>query len=93
PLGNAEATNQCPDYVFYVAETLLVVDHQTESCQLQATLFVDGSEKAALETRIAEISAQCAAPKLLPSAKQIADVTVEPSVSDADFCQTVRDLK
>ncbi|KJY84868.1 anthranilate synthase component I [Vibrio galatheae] len=93
PLGDAKATNQCPDYVFYVAETLLVVDHQTESCQLQATLFGDDSEKTVLNHRIAEISSQCAAPKPLPSATKVADLTVQPSVSDDDFCQIVRDLK
>ncbi|MGR5238144.1 anthranilate synthase component 1 [Vibrio alfacsensis] len=93
PLGNAQTTNQCPDYVFYVAETLLVVDHQTESCQLQATLFVDDSQKETLERRIVEISAQCTSPKHLPRAKELTDVTVQPSVSDQDFCQIVRDLK
>lgn len=93
PLGDAVATNQCPDYVFYVAETLLVVDHQTESCQLQATLFVDGSQKAALESRIEDIRAQCTSPKRLPDATQVANITAQPSVSDQDFCQIVRDLK
>lgn len=93
PLGDAVATNQCPDYVFYVAETLLVVDHQTESCQLQATLFVDGSQKAALESRIEDIRAQCTSPKRRPDATQVANITAQPSVSDPDFCQIVRDLK
>nr|WP_321384734.1 anthranilate synthase component 1 [uncultured Vibrio sp.] len=93
PLGHADATNQCPDYVFYVAETLLVVDHQTESCHLQATLFIDDSQQATLETRIAEISAQCGAPKHLPDAAKLTDVEAQPSISDEDFCQIVSDLK
>ncbi|MGR5529843.1 anthranilate synthase component 1 [Vibrio alfacsensis] len=93
PLGHAEATNQCPDYVFYVAETLLVVDHQTESCHLQATLFVDNSQKSALEARIEEISTLCIAPKLLPSATQLENVQAQPNIADLDFCQIVRDLK
>ncbi|GEM74616.1 anthranilate synthase component 1 [Vibrio sagamiensis] len=93
PLGQAEVTNLCPDYVFYVAETLLIIDHQTESCQLQATLFVDDSEKAVIEARVTEIKAHCSTPKNLPSAEQITSVNVQPSVSDADFCQIVRDLK
>ena len=93
PLGNADTTNQCPDYVFYVAETLLVVDHQTESCQLQATLFVDDSQKETLETRIKEITQQCASPKSLPQAVQLESVNIETSISDEGYCQIVRDLK
>ncbi|MBE4617411.1 anthranilate synthase component 1 [Vibrio navarrensis] len=93
PLGPASATNQCPDYVFYVAETLLVVDHQTESCQLQATLFANSEQKSVLETRIEQISTLCAAPKILPQAVKLAQVDVTPSVSDEAFCQIVRDLK
>ncbi|EPF2927393.1 anthranilate synthase component 1 [Vibrio navarrensis] len=93
PLGPTSATNQCPDYVFYVAETLLVVDHQTESCHLQATLFANSEQKSELETRIEQISTLCAAPKILPQAVKLAQVDATPSVSDEAFCQIVRDLK
>ncbi|MGF1910912.1 anthranilate synthase component 1 [Vibrio kasasachensis] len=93
PLGSAKATNQCPDYVFYVAETLLVVDHQTQSCQLQATRFDAQSSAAAIEKRLLEISQACSAPKLLPAAEKVDNLEPMVSVSDADFCQTVRDLK
>ncbi|KYN84004.1 anthranilate synthase [Vibrio cidicii] len=93
PLGPASATNQCPDYVFYVAETLLVVDHQTESCHLQATLFANSEQKSVLETRIEQISTLCADPKTLPQAVKLAQVDATPSVSDEAFCQIVRDLK
>ncbi len=30
-IGNVESNSKCPDYVFYVAETLLVIDHQTKT--------------------------------------------------------------
>lgn len=93
PLGDAKVTNQCPDYVFYVAETLLIVDHQTQSCLLQATRFDSSSCTAAIEKRLVEIAYACGDPKTLPMATQLDDVTVTPSVSDQDFCQTVRDLK
>ncbi len=93
PLGDAKATNQCPDYVFYVAETLLVVDHQHETCDLQATMFAGYSETETLKARLAEISQQCAELKELPQAVRVEDVTATPSVSDEDFCQTVTDLK
>ncbi|MEF1254830.1 anthranilate synthase component 1 [Vibrio sp. M260112] len=93
PLGDAEATNQCPDYVFYVAETLLVVDHQKQSCELQATLFADTSNPTQLEQRLDSIRQQCAELKPLPKATLVSDTTATPSISDQDFCQIVRDLK
>lgn len=93
PLGDATQANQCPDYVFYVAETLLVVDHQRESCELQATLFANESEAPTLRARLEAIKTQCQALKPLPEAKKLAQVDAVPSVSDDDFCQTVRDLK
>ncbi|OAJ92042.1 anthranilate synthase component 1 [Vibrio bivalvicida] len=93
PLGDAAQSNQCPDYVFYVAETLLVIDHQKQSCELQAALFVTDACKPELTARIEEISAACADLKTLPKAVPVADTHAEPSISDTDFCQIVRDLK
>ena len=93
PLGDAAQSNQCPDYVFYVAETLLVVDHQKQSCELQAALFATDACKPELTTRIEEITAACANLKTLPKAVPVADTHAEPSISDTDFCQIVRDLK
>jgi len=31
--------NQCPDYVFYLAEELLVIDHETQQCQIYSCIF------------------------------------------------------
>ena len=38
-LPHVERKNNCPDYCFYLAETLLVFDHQNKTGQLQASLF------------------------------------------------------
>ncbi len=92
PLGSAHVSNQCPDYVFYVAETLLVVDHQHRSCDLQASVF-SPEQKNVLQQRLQEIQTQCGNLKHLPQATQLSEVDAIPSVSDDDFCQTVNDLK
>jgi anthranilate synthase component 1 len=34
-----ESDTACPDYCFYLAETLLVIDHQTKNTRIQASLF------------------------------------------------------
>ncbi|WGW01605.1 anthranilate synthase component 1 [Vibrio sp. YMD68] len=94
PLGEAESTNQCPDYVFYVAETLLRFDHQTEQGHLHASNFSqDPKVKAQLEQRLTEITTQCQQPPTEVRAQKLAKVDVVPSISDDVFCQTVRDLK
>ncbi|MFA0439765.1 anthranilate synthase component I [Vibrio sp. 10N.286.49.C2] len=94
PLGDATQSNQCPDYVFYVAESLLVVDHQKKSCELQTTLFNhDDDELARIRKRMSDISTQCDNLKALPTAIKVTDNQEVASVSDEDFCQTVRDLK
>ncbi|MDA0147366.1 anthranilate synthase component 1 [Vibrio sp. LaRot3] len=93
PLGDAQATNQCPDYVFYVAETLLVVDHQAQSCSLQATRFTENASAEPLKQRLNEIDLACQQPKALPEPQKLTDVTAVPSIADQDFCEIVRDLK
>ncbi|HGF7363650.1 TPA: anthranilate synthase component 1 [Vibrio cholerae] len=94
PLGEAPADNQCPDYVFYVAETLMVIDHQRETCQLQATQFQPGDAlHSQLKSRMREIRAQVNQKLPLPSAQSLSDVEVTTNISDAAFCDIVRDLK
>ncbi|MGR5286193.1 anthranilate synthase component 1 [Vibrio maritimus] len=94
PLGDADKANQCPDFVFYVAESLLIVDHQKESCDLQTTLFNhDDAELARIRGRITEISQQCKNLKMVPAATKVAGIEEDVSISDEDFCQIVRDLK
>ncbi|MDB1123662.1 anthranilate synthase component 1 [Vibrio algarum] len=94
PLGNAAQTNKCPDYVFYLAETLMVIDHQKQSCFVQGSVF-DGSEKTVhqIEQRLTEISSHCEDPAPLRDTVKLKECEAVPSVSDQDFCQTVRDLK
>lgn len=94
PLGEVLSSNHCPDYVFYVAETLLIIDHQAQSCQLQATLFNPEIEtKAALEIRSTDIAARCQSVPTLPSAKQLDRVDIDTNISDEDYCAIVSKMK
>ncbi len=49
----AEGDNDCPDFVFYLAETLLTVDHQTRETQLIGSVF-SGSDVAQQYFRVAQ---------------------------------------
>ncbi len=94
PLGEAEEVNHCPDYVFYLAETLMVIDHQTQSCTLQGSLF-DATPQTtqAMQARVAEIAAHSEDPAPLKESIKLGSCEATPSMSDADFCQIVRNLK
>ncbi len=94
PLGKVKAINQCPDYVFYLAETLMVIDHQEKSCIVQGTSF-DGStqSKAQLTQRLSEISTLSDQPAELRDSVKLERCDATPSVSDDDFCRIVTDLK
>jgi anthranilate synthase component I len=94
PLGEASVNNQCPDFVFYVAETLMVIDHEKSVCQVQATVFNPTDQRVLqLESRLADIAKQCSIPKSLPAAHIVPDVSVSASIADDSFCDIVRDLK
>jgi anthranilate synthase component 1 len=47
-----EHDRRCPDYCFYLAETLLVIDHQKRHTRIQVSLFTPMLTKNASEQRI-----------------------------------------
>ncbi len=50
---------QCPDYCFYLAETLMVIDHQKKTTRIQASLFTENqTERQRLTHRIAQLVTQ-----------------------------------
>jgi len=93
-----QSVNQTPDYLFYVAETLLTVDHQRRQCRLLASVF--GGENATpsyfdasrrLNQRKQQIEA-AAGDYPFGRASAVAD-EVQVDVSDSAFCQQVERLK
>lgn len=96
PLPGVQQDNRCPDYLFYIAETLLVIDHQRRKGKLQATLF-GGDEYTSsyfeLSRRLQHIKEACLEPMPLPAAELLDECEPVASVSDEDFCQQVVDLK
>lgn len=94
PLGEVAGKNKCPDYVFYVAETLMIVDHQSQSCQIQGTLFnpVTSTEEK-VTARLRQITQQCQDLKDLPKVPPLSSADVTSSISDQAYCDIVEDLK
>lgn len=44
-LPDVEHQNQCPDLCFYLAETLMFIDHQSKQSHLQVSLFTQNQEE------------------------------------------------
>jgi anthranilate synthase component 1 len=96
PVPNA--SNDCPDYLFYLAETLLLIDHQTQSGEIishEFALQANGQNpqiSQTLESRVQQLRVLCEMPLQAPELVPIdAEETV--NISDASFKQTVIDLK
>ena len=50
---------RCPDFCFYLAETLLVLDHQRGTARLQASVFSEqASEAQRLQQRLEQLQAE-----------------------------------
>lgn len=58
-LPSLSQQQRCPDYCFYLAETLLILDHQQRRTHLQASLFTpDEAERQRLNQRLQQIAQQ-----------------------------------
>ncbi|TCI01817.1 anthranilate synthase component 1 [Corallincola luteus] len=95
----ADGENNCPDYLFYLSETLIVIDHQTQQSEITGCVFGgDGaSEQFYLKTRRIE-SLKEQLTKFNPSqlsskVAESAAIDVTTDTSDEQFCQQVETLK
>ena len=94
PLGAASRIDNCPDYVFYLAETLVTVDHQANTCDVQASLFInDTNERERLQQRVADIVKHCEKTMPLPAAASVTNLELKYSLSDVEFSELVSELK
>ncbi len=55
-----EGSNDCPDYCFYVAETLITIDHIERTTQLIACIFGGDSDESRVEDRYHRLSERLA---------------------------------
>ncbi|NMH66087.1 anthranilate synthase component 1 [Shewanella salipaludis] len=87
----ANADNDCPDYLFYLAETLILVDHQTREAEIVSHGFHPAAD-AILAERLARL--QKDSQTLMPVA-QLKPVTdeVRVNIDDERFKQKVDELK
>lgn len=93
-LPQLQAVQRCPDYCFYLAETLLVLNHQTQHARLQASLFTDSeAEFSRLEKRLADIQFQLKQPMPNIQAPEISDMTLSCDQDDRQYGAVVEKMK
>ncbi len=85
---------RCPDYCFYLAETLLVIDHQQQTARLQASLFTSSpTEFIRLQSRIEQLHGQMLQPASALPVQSVDGMTLSVSQSDEEYCQVVRRMQ
>ncbi|ANI29188.1 anthranilate synthase component I [Yersinia entomophaga] len=85
---------RCPDFCFYLAETLLVLDHQNRTARLQASLFTpDTEEQYRLQQRLKQLVQQMQqVPQPIP-AVSVPEMALNCNQSDEEYCQVVSGLQ
>lgn len=98
-----QGENTCPDYVFYLAETLIVIDHERRSSEIIGNVFSGPNQQKCyfeISRRLSVIKQQLDNDEIIkPTPINIAEfrgkVTRDVScdISDEDYCKTVDLLK
>jgi anthranilate synthase component 1 len=91
-----DSENSTPDYVFYVAETLMIHDHQTQEGQIIGSVFgglYSDESQFRITQRISELQGLCDS-YAAPINQQITiDAQVSVDISDSEYCDIVEQLK
>ncbi|GAA5188864.1 anthranilate synthase component 1 [Ferrimonas gelatinilytica] len=91
-----DGANNCPDYLFYLAETTLVLDHQARTARLIGTVFGGDQAHRVMNDKRARLGALAATlqqPLMPLPVSEPSGQAVSVNQSDAQYCQLVRDLK
>jgi len=94
-LNNLKRKQKCPDFCFYLAETLLVLDHQKKTCLIQSSLFGKNlNEKNRIELRTKEIQKKLEK-KLnsIPEKKTNFDIQLTSNMSDFEYSYIIKKLQ
>ncbi|MDX1268477.1 MAG: anthranilate synthase component I, partial [Oceanisphaera sp.] len=88
----SEGINNCPDFCFYLAETLITLDHKKETGRLSACVF-DPAEQERLQARLDQLAGACGQVHPEPQAGERLEGKIQASKSDAEFRADVVNLK
>ncbi|MGB8664785.1 MAG: chorismate-binding protein, partial [Serratia inhibens] len=85
---------RCPDFCFYLAETLLVLDHQRGVARLQASVFTaDTAEEQRLQQRLEQLQTQLKqTPQPIPHQK-LENMQLSCNQTDEEYGAVVSELQ
>jgi anthranilate synthase component 1 len=93
PLPTVPQTDQCPDYVFYLAETLIEIDHQTQQANLYQSHFV-GNQTNLNQSIAAMAPFSISSPTPFPLFHAVINkAEITESKNDSEFNQIIKQLK
>ncbi|QYK02890.1 anthranilate synthase component 1 [Shewanella psychrotolerans] len=88
-----DSDNSCPDYLFYLAETLILVDHQQQQADIITHNFCDQlAVSETLATRMSKLKQACQQLHPIEALTPI-DAQTQVNISDDAFKSIVNDLK
>lgn len=88
-LGKLDNNSRCPDFCFYLAETLLVLDHQHQKANLQASLFTE-LERNRLTLRLEKLHEQITTKQQVTIPYTVHQpMNLHCNLSDKNFCDIV----
>lgn len=95
----AQGDNTCPDFVYYLAETLIVIDHEKQTSEIIGNVFsgpnieeINQSIRARL-TELKTLLTQNYTAIQHDKTTNRVELTVEIDISDEQFCANVNQLK
>ncbi|WP_187308343.1 anthranilate synthase component 1 [Buchnera aphidicola] len=93
-LPRLENKQKCPDFCFYLAETLLVLDHQKQTCLIQNSIFTTNTdEKKRIQQRAIEIEQKLAEELNIIPKHEIKNIELTSNMSDLQYCNIIQKLQ
>ncbi|MXP67394.1 anthranilate synthase component 1 [Pantoea sp. Aalb] len=84
----------CPDYCFYLAEILLIIDHQQRLAHLQASVFCPlNSEFNRLKQRVLQLKRQMSQTAPPVPVKRLERMELMINQTDEQYCRIIRDMQ
>ncbi|QCI21336.1 anthranilate synthase component 1 (plasmid) [Buchnera aphidicola (Hyperomyzus lactucae)] len=93
-LPNLKGEQKCPDFCFYLAETLLVLDHQKKTCLIQNSLFSKNlNERKRIVKRANEIEKKLKEKLYSIPPKKIKNISLTSNMSDDQYSSIIKNLQ
>ena len=92
-LPQLQSDTACPDYCFYLAETLLVIDHQTKHTRIQASLFTPLESENSAGQRLSQLRQQLNEPPAPLPVTTVAEMRCDVDQSDEEYGAVVRKMQ